>query len=189
MVKLFTDNLITDVMLSRSIVIGSLYALLLLMVGIGLWLLRGNIANRLAISRFDLWLWICIAAYAIWALLGQNIEKPRHIAPIAGPILFVLYIGAIRTASSLYRAQAGKRRSFRVGYMTASYGIGVVMLAIVATQIVHGTHLLQLQDEQKPAIYQMHEYIASLDEPLVVYTWEETRVLQYLQADYEHRRI
>ena len=42
---------------------------------------------------------------------------------------------------------------------------------------------------EEPAVYQLHDYVSSLQEPLLLFTWEETRVLQYLQADYDHQRI
>ncbi|MNG25259.1 hypothetical protein D3C84_1100880 [compost metagenome] len=38
-------------------------------------------------------------------------------------------------------------------------------------------------------MYQLNDYMNSLQQPLVLYTWEETRVLHYLQAGYENRKI
>ncbi|BBI31341.1 hypothetical protein [Cohnella abietis] len=186
-VKLIASNLITDVLLSRSIVIGAFCFVLLLLIVWGLGLLREKKPESGAELRYGLWLGICVAAYVLWALLGQNIEKPRHIAPIAGPLMLAFYILAIRTSQSLTQSVTATRSKYL--FIAVGRGICFTLAAVVISQIVHGANLLKMQANEKPAVYQMHEYMDELKQPLIVYTWEETRVLQYLHADYEHRRI
>ncbi|TFE25014.1 glycosyltransferase family 39 protein [Cohnella luojiensis] len=173
-VQLFGNNLLGDVLLSRSIVIGILLALLLVLV----WMRHRLISETSAdepehLNRlFRIGIIICLSVYAAWALLGQNIEKPRHIAPIAGPMLFLVYLSAIRTA-----------------VFGLSRIIPMILSLILVAQFVQGAMLLKRQAEQIPAVYQLHDYLSHLDAPFVVYTWEETRVFQYLKATYEHRDI
>jgi hypothetical protein len=194
-VKLLGSNLIGDVLLSRSVVIGLFLLLLLAAVFTGQWLLRrrksvpsdGGLLQQLELNnrRFTVWLITCIGLYLLWALFGQNIEKPRHISPVAGPLLLLFYAAAIRTSYSLWnmRGNAGK------GFVALSMTISIVLSGLLITQLVHGAGLLRNQAEELPAVYQLHNYVSGLKPPIVLYTWEETRVLQYLQADYENRRI
>ncbi|WP_419875429.1 hypothetical protein [Candidatus Pristimantibacillus sp. PTI5] len=184
-VTLIADHLIRDIWFSRSSALVVLYLLLLALMGFGMWKLRGSIRDASADRKFGKWLWICLAAYGVWVLLGQNIEKPRHIAPVAGPMLLVLYAAAFKTAALLTRASGDIRR--RKWYMAAA--IYLALAAVIAFQIAVGAHLLKLQAEQTPAVYQLNDYMEALDQPFVLYTWEETRVLRYLEAGYEHRKI
>jgi hypothetical protein len=195
LVTLFGNNLIGDVLLSRSVLIGIFLLLLIAAVFTGKWLLRtkesiaseGGLLQQSKLNnrRFTAWLIMCIGLYLIWALFGQNIEKPRHISPVAGPLLLLLYAAAIRTAFSLWnmREKASK------GFVTLSLTISIVLSGLLITQLVHGASLLRKQAVELPAVYQLHDYVSGLKPPIVLYTWEETRVLQYLQADYENRRI
>lgn len=187
--QLFGNNLVGDVLLGRSILIGLLLFLLLGAIFIGKRMLKGIITsdcepeqnNRL----YQWWLILCIAMYILWALFGQNIEKPRHIAPIAGPLLLLLYLSAVRTAYLLQRIRAGTHK----GVIILSLCIPLILTLLFAAQLVQGADLLKRQSEQQPAVYQLHEYVRDLKTPVVLYTWEETRVLQYLRAEYDHRRI
>lgn len=189
-VTLLADHLFYTVLFSRSAVIGALLVFLVAIVCLGARMLRGGLPvgrTEQKSPRYGMWLGICIAAYAVWALLGQNIEKPRHIAPIAGPLLLLLYVMSLRTILSLRKAAVTSLRNWL--YRAVGIGAGLAMTAVLIAQFTQGVSLLKLQAEQKPAVYRLHEYIESLEQPLVLYTWEETRVLQYLHADYEHRRI
>lgn len=193
-VQLFGSNLIGDVLLSRSVVIGIFLLLLLAAVLTGQLLLRKvTLHNESSLRKksefnnkqFTKWLMICIGLYLLWALFGQNIEKPRHVSPIAGPLLLLLYTDALRTASSLWTV----RESSRKGFTTLSSVIFIILSGLLITQLVHGEDLLRKQAAELPAVYQLHDYVSGLEPPIVLYTWEETRVLQYLQADYDNRRI
>jgi hypothetical protein len=194
-VKFFGSNLIGDVLISRSVVIGLFLLLLMAAVFTGQWYLKRRESNSIKGGllpesgnnnrRFTAWLITCIGLYLVWALFGQNIEKPRHISPVAGPLLLLFYAAAIRTAFSTWnmRENAGKV------FVTLSMTISIVLSGLLITQLVYGAGLLRKQAEELPAVYQLHDYVSSLKPPIVLYTWEETRVLQYLQADYENRRI
>ncbi|MFC5703957.1 nucleoporin-interacting protein [Cohnella faecalis] len=185
MATIFGDHLIGDVLLSRSVDLGIFYLILLAAIVWGVWTLRGERAARHPEMTYAMWLGVGLAAYAIWALLGQNVEKPRHIAPVAGPILLAIYIVAVRLIGRLWRASADRRGSLRV----VAAAIGMTLAGVYATEAIHGFQLLERQAAQKPAVYQLHDYLSSMEQPFVVYTWEETRVLGYLGASYEHRRI
>ncbi|WP_373232059.1 hypothetical protein [Cohnella sp.] len=192
--QLFGSNLIGDVLLSRSAVIGALLLLLLTAVYAGQWLLRrtetyhgkgGFQESEHHNRRYTAWLITCIGFYLVWALFGQNIEKPRHISPVAGPLLLLFYAATIRTVFSLWSI----RQRYRKGHAALSAAIIIVLSGLLITQIVYGADLLRKQAEELPSVYQLHDYVRGLETPVVLYTWEETRVLQYLQADYENRRI
>jgi len=183
----FGDHLVRDVLLGRSAVVGAIASALLVLVAWGSLLARGRTDSAASGSvepRYIAWLIICLAAYAVWAVLGQNVEKARHVAPLAGPLLLACYIAAIRTFRSLRLPSHAPRVSRAI-----RLGIGAVMAAYLCAQAFHGVRLLREQAERPPAVYQLHDYLGELREPFTVYTWEETRVLQYLQADYDHRRI
>ncbi|MBI0577108.1 hypothetical protein IEC97_07025 [Neobacillus cucumis] len=109
------------------------------------------------------------SSYFLWALLAQNIEKARHVLPIV--LMFILFV-----MLKLFL----KKPSAII--------IGVVVL-ILLFQVNRDVKLLKVQASEKPAVYQMNDYIQHLNESVILYTWEETRVLQYLQAPYFHKRI
>lgn len=114
---------------------------------------------------------VCAIAYALWALLGQNIAKTRHIAPLAAMSIFALAVCA--------------------GRSKAAKPVTVVLLALLAlVQTAEGTHLVVLQNKEEPAVYQLAD---ALDRQggstTVLYTWEEERVLRYLNVPVETRPI
>ncbi|WP_051250496.1 hypothetical protein [Paenibacillus harenae] len=205
--QLMGHNLIGHALLGGSAIVGILLALLLAVTGMGLWqrrlwrhhLFSMNGVNRAAAQgsqpapakeqanrQFYIWLAVSSGVYVLWALFGQNIEKPRHIAPVVGPILFFIYCAAYVTASSLWAARLPERL---IRSSAIPIAIHVLLFALVSAQITSGANLLQRQAAEVPAVYQLHRYASELKEPFLLYTWEETRVLQYLGADYEHRRI
>lgn len=186
-VTLIQDHLVRDIWFSRSAAVAVAYGFLLTALAWGMERLRGNRGNVAADQRLGKWLWISLAAYAIWVLLGQNIEKPRHIAPVAGPLLLALFAAALRTARLLRESSVGFPR--RHWHKAAAAAIYIAVASVLAGHSMVGAQWLQLQAEQRPAVYQMNDYMSSLDQPFVLYTWEETRVLHYLKADYEHRKI
>ncbi|MCA0753554.1 hypothetical protein KP806_00705 [Paenibacillus sp. N4] len=186
-VTLFSDHLIRDVWLSRSAVLAACYGLLIFATGFGIIRLRGGGRQTFSVPKYAGWLLICLAAYAVWVLLGQNIEKPRHIAPVAGPLLLMLFAAALRTAQVLKRPAEESRRSR--WNRAAATAIQLSVAAVAAVQVITGLQQLELQAGQQPAVYQLNNYMKEIEEPLVLYTWEETRVLGYLQTDYEHRKV
>ncbi|HZG88093.1 nucleoporin-interacting protein [Paenibacillus sp.] len=122
------------------------------------------------------WLAAAFAAYFAWALLAQNVDKPRHILPLVGPLL------ALGGASAMRAASAAGGRVFRAA--------GAMLLAAaVAAQLWTGFRLLVTLRTETPAVVALHRYAEErLPEPFALYTWEETRVLQYLGASYPHKR-
>lgn len=184
---LVLDHLVQDVLLSRSAALGTIYGCLTALTVYGLWRLGSGNRAVIADKEYGKWLLACLAAYGIWVLFGQNIEKPRHIAPIAGPLLLLVYIAAMKTADSLKRT-SGSSQS-RLWNQAAAAAILLASAAVIIVQLNVGVRLLKLQAEQKPAVYQLNDYMESMEQPLVLYTWEETRVLGYLEAEYEHRKV
>ena len=171
--QLFIDNLLWNAVLGHSLLIGYLLILLIIAACVGVWQVRrrklGWLIEVEENRRFVMLLVSCTVFYTLWVLFGQNIEKPRHITPIVGSLLLFVYIAAVRT--------------------TLSRLIYPLLIALISTQLIYGTTLLQRQVRDIPSTYQLHEYLSKLEKPFVLYTWEETRILQYLQADYEHKRI
>jgi hypothetical protein len=197
--QLLGHNLIGHALLGGSVSIGILLALLLGAAAIGIWQRRYwqrsfslNGERQTASLRepanreFYVWLAVCCGAYALWALFGQNIEKPRHIAPVVGPLLFFIYCAAYNTASSMWKARSSERL---IRSSVIPVTIYLLLVALISAQMASGAKLLQRQAAEDPAVYQLHRYVSALKEPFVLYTWEETRVLQYLGADYNHQRI
>jgi hypothetical protein len=193
-VTLAYDHFIVDVWSGRSIGIGILSVLMLAVALTGI-VRAKNKPERKEQTNADTaadkantihWLWICLAAYTLWVLFGQNIEKPRHIAPVAGPLALVLYIAVIRALQSIWRDCPWTRGCRKCVVAAAACLLPAVTIAV---QLSVGIQLIRQQAEQKPAVYQLHEFLEERDEPIVLYTWEETRVLGYLRAGYEHRKI
>lgn len=108
-------------------------------------------------------------AYAVWALFAQNIEKPRHILPLA---LLLMFLGLI----VYFKKRAG---------MYAS----LLIVGVIIAQAIISSSYIQKQAEAAPAVYQLAYYLEKRPEDFVLYTWEETRVLQYLEMSYPHKRI
>lgn len=125
--------------------------------------------NKSSLDNWHKLLFITLIAYGIWVFLGQNIEKPRHIAPLAGPLAMMLCLAILRQP--------------RAPFIYALLGL-VFML-----QLQQGNYLIKQQKATQPATYQLHAYLDQVEGDFVVYTWEETRVLGYLQADYVHKRL
>lgn len=181
--QLIGHNLLGSALLGGSILIGFWLVLMVAAAVIGrrfaLPVVQGN-ENRLYIF----WLVGCAVLYTLWALFGQNIEKPRHIVPVVAPILLLMFAFIIRTTEGLRTPTHGKRL-LRIA-PTILYAL---LISLISIQVVYGAQLQKRQAVEEPAVYQLHDYVSSLQEPLLLFTWEETRVLQYLQADYDHKRI
>lgn len=108
--------------------------------------------------------------YFIYAWFAQNIDKPRHIAPLIGASLLLFYILLLRTGRYV--------------------GLKVSLLAVLmAAQFFTGMMLTKEQATGIPATYELTEHLSKVGGPVLIYTWEETRVMEYLQAPYEHKRI
>lgn len=133
-------------------------------------------------QQFSKMMWWLILAYLVWALIAQNVDKPRHISPMIGPAAFLLF-QALLSQGPLQFKKAGVLNS------TAFPLKWVLVLLFTGSQIVTGAQWVKEQAREQPAVYQLAEYLGEIPEPLTVYTWEETRVLQYLHVPYGHQRI
>jgi hypothetical protein len=116
--------------------------------------------------------------YMVFAWLAQNIDKPRHIAPLILMIIGALYLLLTRNA----REHSWRR------YIS----LGLILLLII-NQASIGALLVKQQSEQQPAVYQLADRLEQLqaesEQPIMVYTWEETRILEFLQVEFNHKRI
>ncbi|MDC3413204.1 glycosyltransferase family 39 protein [Terrihalobacillus insolitus] len=109
-------------------------------------------------------------AYFLWALIAQNVEKPRHIAPlipIGGYVLFYVIF------------QNRKHMKAKV----------ILLTLFIVMQSWTGFQWIKEKATVPPATYQLANKLSSYSKPLFVYTWEETRVLDYLNVSYGHREI
>ncbi len=129
-------------------------------------------------DKFTRWFVVMGISYLLFAWLAQNIDKPRHIAPLILMVIGVICLLLIRDIL----AYSWKR------YMT----IGLILL-LITSQAAMGIVIVKQQSEQVSAVHQLAIYLeqmqAESDEPIMVYTWEETRVLEYLQVQFDHKRI
>ncbi|MFX3623993.1 MAG: hypothetical protein ACE3JP_08120 [Ectobacillus sp.] len=103
--------------------------------------------------------------YFLWNLFAQNIDKPRHSYPIVMLLSF-----------SFVMLQLKQRYLFLV-------------FAFAVCQAAFGIFLAKEQATAEPATYQLANFLTEKEKPLTVYTWEETRVMGYLQVPYEHKRF
>ena len=114
---------------------------------------------------------ICAIVYALWALLGQNIAKPRHAAPLAAMSMFALAVGALRI-------RTGRSVAF------------VLAALLAALQATEGARLVSLQQHERPAVYRLADYFGKQPDPsTILYTWEEERVLKHLNVPVQTRPI
>jgi hypothetical protein len=115
------------------------------------------------------WLLIISIVYFLWAWLAQNIEKPRHIAPLVTIILLYIWGRYFSVGKSMYKKWFA--------------------LTVFIIQVIVGSIHVYEQATHLPATYQLTYDLQKVDAPFVVYTWEETRVMEYLDADFIHKRV
>ncbi|WLR56139.1 hypothetical protein LC048_04100 [Mesobacillus subterraneus] len=112
---------------------------------------------------------LLLLAYGVWALFAQNIDKPRHILPLA---LLIVFLGLTVFFTKRTGAYAG-----------------FLIVVVIIAQVIISSGYVQKQAAIEPALYQLANYMEKQPEEFVLYTWEETRVLQYLDVPYPHKRI
>ena len=113
--------------------------------------------------------YVMALSYFIWALLAQNVEKPRHIVPV---VLFILFIQFVMIL---------KKRSHPM--------IAAICLVLLLSNSVKSVQMIYEQANQPPASYQLAQYTQQMDQNSILYTWEETRVLDYLNVSIPHKEI
>ncbi|SFB16830.1 MULTISPECIES: hypothetical protein [unclassified Bacillus (in: firmicutes)] len=160
---LLVKNIYWTGLSGENVVLAVLYAAMLIFVVYTLFS-----KNRRVDRQFYPLLWM-VLAYFLWSLFAQNIEKARHALPIIIMIVFWLWITLFSK-----RCQSW---------------ILALAISILAVQCYTGLNLVREQATIKPAIYQMADFLSGYEEPIVVYTWEETRVLQYLGVPFSHKRV
>ncbi|WP_461200159.1 nucleoporin-interacting protein [Anoxybacillus sp. TBDG-1] len=111
---------------------------------------------------------LLLLTYFLWALFAQNIEKPRHILPIVVIVSFFLFVSALQSSSRLRLT---------------------VVFVLLLSQTVIGTQAIKHQATQLPATYQLAYDFEQKEKPFVLFTWEETRVLEYLRVSFPHARV
>ncbi len=112
---------------------------------------------------------LLLLAYGGWAFFAQNIDKPRHILPLA---LLIVFLGSL----FFLRKRAGKSPRY-------------LAIGLIIAQAIVSTSYVQKQAESFPAVYQLANYLQEQPDGFVVYTWEETRVMQFLGMTYPHKRV
>ncbi len=147
-------------------------------------------------------------AYGAWALLAQNIDKPRHMTPLIGVMWLLLSMlcaaapqpqaapadpGAAAAAPPAEPGSAAERRGAQMRRALPAAG-ALLAAGVIALQAAVGGALIARQASELPAVYQLDQGLRKLarekpGERFVLYTWEETRVLQYLRAPVTNRRI
>lgn len=117
------------------------------------------------------WVKVMGIIYFIWALFGQNVDKPRHILPLIGITMLFLLIPLLKI----------KRK--KISYLI------ICLLTLVQTYV--GTELIKQQGTQPPATYQLATYLEqkSKTEQFIIYTWEEARIMDYLKSTYYYKEI
>lgn len=164
--RLISDNLMWTGLFARSPLVSALFAVLTASLIIQKLLNR----NKTRGTREALFLLVILGiTYLFWALFAQNIEKPRHIAPLISIFSFSMILIYL----NLFRSKAA-----------------VLFISFfIVIQTLHGVELLQQQSKAEPATYQLAKAITEMKEPLVVYTWEEKRIMDYLEVPYRYKRI
>lgn len=118
------------------------------------------------------------AAYGAWAFAAQNIAKPRHISPLLGPLLLALLYALLHAAKGHARRQLAAH---------------LLIAATLSFHFVAGFRLIERQATEPPAVHRLAsaltEAYVSGCKPFTLYTWEETRVLQYMNVPFDHKRI
>ncbi|MEX2416066.1 MAG: hypothetical protein WD424_07970 [Paenibacillaceae bacterium] len=174
--RLYT--LIVHNLLWTGLTVQSISMAALLIVSLSFIIYKSKKVQWSQLDLFARWFVVMGVAYLVFAWLAQNIDKPRHIAPLILMTIGVLSLILIRNTNE----QSWKR------YLS----LGLIHLLIL-TQASTGAIIVKQQSEEQPAVYQLAERLQQLQTeselPIMVYTWEETRVFEFLQVEFNHKRI
>ncbi|CAM3751650.1 hypothetical protein [Mesobacillus zeae] len=165
-IKQYTaGNIIWWGVAGRSLALFCCYAVALLLL-----LIPGKKEWKKGVSSDIVWIGVFMAgAYFLWALEAQNIEKPRHIIPVALLVIFLVIGFMLKKAKTLPAL--------------------IVASCLLIIQSGLASADIREQAREIPAIYQAAYFLEKQETPLVVYTWEETRVMEYLEMPYSHKRV
>lgn len=160
--RLVVTNIIYVGVLSQSLVSGVILVLLIIFL---VFRRKKELHREM---KGETWLLLTITViYFLWNLLAQNIDKPRHSYPIVMLLLFLFAVSSIKMRP------------------VSQW----LLLAFSVAQLITGFAFVKEQASQEPATYQLARYLEEQKQPLIVYTWEETRVMDYLRVSYEHKRF
>jgi hypothetical protein len=163
-VTLIVNNIVWVGLACQTIILVAVYGI---MTGIGA-------AVRVSIKRteraFLLLFGLSTGSYFLWALFAQNIAKPRHIAPI---LIFVVFWIALKWG------HLQLHRKWKLG----------VVIVVTGFQLLVGFQLMKEYVDQTPATYKLVQFLQEKEEPLIVFSWEETRVMDYMDAEFNYERI
>lgn len=162
-IALVWKNIIWTGISAESTIIFVLF-IILIISNYRILLIKNHNKNPLLFLMYTLFL-----SYFLWALLAQNVEKARHALPLIVLLLFFICIKLFLRKISII--------------------MGMLATLLLCFQTYNSVTHLREQVTEKPAVYKMNEYVEKLNGPVILYTWEETRVLQYLNAPYKHKRI
>lgn len=148
-------------------------SLLIMIISVLLFLLTIKNLRFLRLKNLDpgtILLLVSFFSYFFWGLFAQNIDKPRHILPLAVLLAFFLITGWMKKMTK---------------------AIGGLLILWLFIHLGTGLNILHEYHEEPPAVYQAADYLSGKndDSPIIVYTWEETRVFSYLNADFSHKRV
>jgi hypothetical protein len=147
-----------------SIYIAVLLGLLLILIGIDV------IKNRKMHVATMVVYGLLIGSYFSWVLFAQNIDKPRHALPLIVLMAFVISIAVLKSQ---------KQRAIKY----------FLIFFLVILQSINGYSYVKEKASSVPATYQLAHYLKDYDEPFVVYTWEEARIMDYLEVKFPYERI
>ncbi|MFZ3588380.1 nucleoporin-interacting protein [Bacillus sp. DJP31] len=158
-IKIVFLNILWVGLFSESLFILLLYTFLLVLY------LKGNKQKKVDVTFIVLGV-----AYFLWAFLGQNIDKPRHILPLVNVLGFYFF-------TSLLLNSVRKK------------WIYLLLTTLLLSQLSISTMYIKSQATEIPATYQLSYFLSQQKEDVSVYTWEESRIMDYLEVDYKHEKI
>jgi hypothetical protein len=138
--------------------------------------LRGINVESLREPRVTLWMAWALP-YALWAFLAQNVEKPRHVLPLMGPVVIGLVWGLMAFRQ---RSASAKRSGWRLA-------LRVCLLVLAGSMASIGIGIVKEQRSGKPPMVQVAEFLQGHyeAEKSVVFTYEEGRVIRYIDPRFE----
>jgi hypothetical protein len=148
----------------QSVYTAALLGLVIVLVVIGL--IRGKWKITYSMVCFSL----LAVGYFCWALFAQNIDKPRHALPLIVLFTFSMVILILKN-----------QRQRVITYILLSF--------FIIIQSVNGYSFVKEKASSAPATYQLANYLKDYNEPFVIYTWEEARIMDYLRVKYPYERV
>jgi hypothetical protein len=160
-IQLIFNNILWTGLFGQSIIVLTLFFILLIFI----------VKHKFITFKLDEWVLSSLfIVYFFWSLFAQNIEKPRHIVPLITILGFLFAFQLLR--------QHNKNP-----IVTSIFSI------LIIAQIYNGMTLMKQQATETPAVYKLAQTIDIESEKSILFTWEETRVLEYLQVSFSHERV